>query len=63
MKYHVHYTDNSSPSLKSFKTEKDRDAWLLGWFLEHQLEMKDGYWVDLIFEGEITFKDEGITIA
>ena len=62
MNYYVHYTEDCAPSLKSFKNPKDRDAWLVKWFLKHQLEM-DGYWIDLIFEGEITFKDEGITIA
>ena len=64
MKYHVHYTDDCSPFLKSFKTAKDRDKWLLAWFLENQVDMGDGgYWVDLVFEGEITFQDEGINNA
>jgi len=61
MKYYVQYTDDSSPLVKSFATSEDRDSWLVDWFLKNQLKMcADGYWVDLIFEGNLTFHDDRI---
>jgi len=60
MKYYVHYTEDCTPKIKEFKNSKLRGAWLLKWFLDNNLEDRGGYWIDLLFEGEITFSADDI---
>ena len=54
MKYCVTYVDNGDSSMKVFKKKKDRDKWIYEWLLEnHKYGETNGYWIDLIFEGNI----------
>lgn len=51
MKYFVHYVEDSTPKIKSFKTKRSMQA-----FLDKFLKKTDpaqGYWVDFIFKGKI----------
>ena len=56
-KYYVHYVDNSSPTLKKFKTLKAAKDFKTKFQKKHP-NPDDGWWVDFIVAGQVLEADE-----
>lgn len=56
MKYFVHYVEDSSPKIKSFKTKRSMDSFLKKF--SKLINHDNGYWVDFAFSGKILSCDD-----
>jgi len=52
MKYHVHYVEDVTPKIISFKLKKDMNL-----FIKNYIE-DDGNFIEFAFKGEFLFKDK-----
>lgn len=56
-KYYVHYVNDSSPTLKKFKTLKAAKAFVAK-FRKKNPNPNEGFWVDYLVAGQILEADE-----
>ncbi len=55
MKSYVFYVEDSTPKYKEFKTLKKAEQWAA----KYKVDEMCGDWIEAVFEGKLTFVDEG----
>lgn len=60
MKYYIQYVTDCVMNLKSFHSEKARNTFERDFHRKHQFQ--EEYYVDMIFEGDVTFVSDGFVV-
>ncbi len=60
MKYYIQYVTDCVMNLKSFHSEKARNTFERDFHRKHQLQ--EEYYVDMIFEGDVTFVSDSFVV-
>lgn len=60
MKYYIQYVTDCIMNLKSFHSEKARNTFERDFHRKHQFQ--EEYYVDMIFEGDVTFVSDGFVV-
>ena len=60
MKYYIQYVTDGTVNLKSFHSEKARNTFERDFHRKYQFQ--EEYYVDMIFEGDVTFVSDGFKV-
>lgn len=60
MKYYIQYVTDGTVNLRSFHSEKARNTFERDFHRKHQFQKE--YYVDVIFEGNVTFVSDGFKV-